>query len=144
MSQDRGVYPWTFAHPGTVLSSAYMFKIPCSLGKKKEGQEVQAWKIPWFIGQPEDQVSGATLSYVAAVPPRSKMNLCNLFICEHFLTMHAAAGSLICHCVLFWRFFDHPPSCIRVFSSHKVRGNCHFLDHPPTPMPLSNIKMVPN
>ena len=27
---------------------------------------------------------------------------------------------------------------------HKVRENCHFLDHPPTPMSLRDIKMAPN
>ena len=29
------------------------------------------------------------------------------------------------------------------FSLHTVRKNCHFLDHPPTPMSLRNIKMAP-
>ena len=28
-------------------------------------------------------------------------------------------------------------------SLHKVRENCHFLDRPPTPMSLRNIKMAP-
>ena len=32
---------------------------------------------------------------------------------------------------------------IMTFSLHKVRENCHFLDHPPTPMSLRNIKMAP-
>ena len=29
-----------------------------------------------------------------------------------------------------WGFFE-PPTYVRSFSLHKVRGNCHFLDHPP-------------
>ena len=40
------------------------------------------------------------------------------------------------------RFFE-PPTYVRTFSLHKVRENCHFLDHPPTPMSLRNIKMAP-
>ena len=32
---------------------------------------------------------------------------------------------------------------LRTFSLHKVRENSHFLDHPPTPMSLRNIKMAP-
>ena len=32
---------------------------------------------------------------------------------------------------------------VRTFLLHKVRENCRFLDHPPTPMPLRNIKMAP-
>ena len=39
---------------------------------------------------------------------------------------------------------NHPPTYVRTFSLHKVRENCHFLDHPPTPMSLRNIKMAPN
>ena len=38
---------------------------------------------------------------------------------------------------------NHPPTYVRTFSLHKVRENCHFLDHPPTPMSLRNIKMAP-
>ena len=38
---------------------------------------------------------------------------------------------------------DHPPTYVGTFSLHKVRENCHFLDHPPTPLPLRNIKMAP-
>ena len=41
---------------------------------------------------------------------------------------------------------NHPPTYVRIFSLiHKVRGNCHFLDHPPIPNPMSlrNIKMAP-
>ena len=34
------------------------------------------------------------------------------------------------------------PLC-KDISLHKVRENCHFLDHPPTPMSLRNIKMAP-
>ena len=44
----------------------------------------------------------------------------------------------------FEAFLNHPPTYVRTFSLHKVRENCHFLDHPPTPMPLRNIKMAPN
>ena len=40
-------------------------------------------------------------------------------------------------------FLNHPPTYVRTFSLHKVRENCHFLDHPPTPMSLRNIKMAP-
>ena len=43
----------------------------------------------------------------------------------------------------FEPFLNHPPTYIRTFSLHKVRENCHFLDHPPTPMSLRNIKMAP-
>ena len=32
---------------------------------------------------------------------------------------------------------------VRTFSLDKVRENCHFLDHPPTPRSLRNIKMAP-
>jgi hypothetical protein len=35
---------------------------------------------------------------------------------------------------------NHPPTYVRTFSLHKVRENCHFLDHPPT---LRSIKMAP-
>ena len=38
---------------------------------------------------------------------------------------------------------NHPPTYVRTFLLHKVRENCHFLDHPPTPIPLRNIKMAP-
>ena len=38
---------------------------------------------------------------------------------------------------------NHPPTYVRTFSLHTVRENCHFLDHPPTPMSLRNIKMAP-
>ena len=40
-------------------------------------------------------------------------------------------------------FFNHPPNSVRKFSLHKVRDNCHFMDNPPTPMSLRNIKMAP-
>ena len=40
-------------------------------------------------------------------------------------------------------FLNHPPTYVRTFSLHKLRENCHFLDHPPTPMSLRNIKMAP-
>ena len=30
-----------------------------------------------------------------------------------------------------------------IFLLHKVRENGHFLDHPPTTVPLRNLKMVP-
>ena len=39
---------------------------------------------------------------------------------------------------------NHLPTYIRTFSLHKVRENCHFLDHPPTPMSLRNKKMALN
>ena len=39
---------------------------------------------------------------------------------------------------------NHPPTYVRTFSLHKVKENCRFLDHPPTPMSLRNIKMAPN
>ena len=38
---------------------------------------------------------------------------------------------------------NHPPTYVRTFLLHKVRENCHFLDHPPTPISLRNIKMAP-
>ena len=38
---------------------------------------------------------------------------------------------------------NHPPTYVRTFLLHKVRENCHFLDHPPTPVSLRNIKMAP-
>ena len=41
-------------------------------------------------------------------------------------------------------FSNHPPTYVRTFSLHKVRENSNFLDHPPTPMSLRNIKMAPN
>ena len=44
---------------------------------------------------------------------------------------------------VFWGFFEHPPTYVRTFSLHKVRKNCHFMDHPPIPMSLRNIKMDP-
>ena len=43
----------------------------------------------------------------------------------------------------FEAFLNHPPTYVRTFSLHKVRENCHFIDHPPTPMSLRNIKMAP-
>ena len=36
------------------------------------------------------------------------------------------------------------PTYVRTFLLHKVRENRNFLDHPPTPMSLRNIKMAPN
>ena len=39
---------------------------------------------------------------------------------------------------------NHPPTYVRTFPLHKVRENCHFLDHPPTPMSLRNIKIAPS
>ena len=40
--------------------------------------------------------------------------------------------------------FRKPPThLLKTFSLHKVRENCHLLDHLPTAMPLHNIKMVP-
>ena len=44
---------------------------------------------------------------------------------------------------VFQAFFEPPTHHERTFSLHKVRENCHFLDHPPTPMSLRNIKMAP-
>ena len=41
-------------------------------------------------------------------------------------------------------YLCHPPTYLRKFSLHKVRENCHFLDHPPTPMSLRYIKMAPS
>ena len=38
---------------------------------------------------------------------------------------------------------NHPPTYVRTFSLHKIREYCYFLDHPPTPMSLRNIKMAP-
>ena len=38
---------------------------------------------------------------------------------------------------------NHLPTYVRTCSLHKVRESCHFLDHPPTPMSLRNIKMTP-
>ena len=43
----------------------------------------------------------------------------------------------------FEAFLNHPPTYVRTFSLHKLRENCHFLDHPPTPISLRNIKMAP-
>ena len=40
-------------------------------------------------------------------------------------------------------FFESPTCYIRTFSVHKVRGNCHFLNHLPNPMSLCNIKIFP-
>ena len=37
---------------------------------------------------------------------------------------------------VFLGFLEPPTPCVRTFSLHKVRENYHFLDHPPTPMPL--------
>ena len=39
--------------------------------------------------------------------------------------------------------FSEPLTHLRTFLLHKVRENCHFLDHPPTPMSLRNIKIAP-
>ena len=33
-------------------------------------------------------------------------------------------------------FLEPPTPYVRTFSLHNVRGNCHFLDHPPTPIAL--------
>ena len=40
-------------------------------------------------------------------------------------------------------FFEPPTSYVKTFSVYKVRENCHFENHPTTPMSLRNIKMVP-
>ena len=45
---------------------------------------------------------------------------------------------------VFWGFLEPPTPYVATFIWHKVRQNCHFLDQPPTPMPLRNIKIVPN
>ena len=47
--------------------------------------------------------------------------------------------------VRVFSFQNHPPpTYVKTFSLHKVKENCHFLDHPPTAMPLHNTKMAPN
>ena len=38
---------------------------------------------------------------------------------------------IICKGVLRLFRTTHPPMYVRTFSLHKVRKNCHFLDHPP-------------
>jgi hypothetical protein len=43
-------------------------------------------------------------------------------------------------CKYFKAFLNHLPTYVRTFQLHKVRENCHFLEHPPTPMSLRNIK----
>ena len=44
---------------------------------------------------------------------------------------------------MFWGFFEQPPTYVGTFLLHKVRENCHFLDHPSTLISLRNIKMAP-
>ena len=44
----------------------------------------------------------------------------------------------------FEAFLKHPPTKVRTFSLNKIRKNCHFLDNPPTPTFLHNIKMAHN
>ena len=34
---------------------------------------------------------------------------------------------------VFWNFFE-PPTYVKTFSVNKVKGNCHFMNHLPTPM----------
>ena len=52
-------------------------------------------------------------------------------------------GASIYYVRVFWSFLEPPNHYIRPFLLHKVRENCHFLDHPPTPISLRNIKMAP-
>ena len=58
--------------------------------------------------------------------------------------IHLHKGPSLYYVRVFWGFFNHPPTYVRTFSLDKVRENCHFLDQPPTPMSLRNIKMAPN
>ena len=53
-------------------------------------------------------------------------------------------GPFLYYVRVFWGFFEPPTHLRKDILLHKVRKNCHFLDHPPTPMSLRNIKMAPN
>ena len=53
-------------------------------------------------------------------------------------------GHFLYYIRVFRAFFEPPTHLHKDISLHKVRETCHFLDHPPTPMSLRNIKMAPN
>ena len=53
-------------------------------------------------------------------------------------------GPFLYYVRVFWGFIEPPTHLHKDISLHKIRENCHFLDHPPTPMSLRNIKMAPN
>ena len=62
-----------------------------------------------------------------------------------FLSMRAShKGPFLNYVRVFWAFFKPSTHLHKDISLHKVRENCHFLNHPPTPMSLRNIKMAPN
>ena len=68
-----------------------------------------------------------------------------------WILLGKAAGFVFCYkgpslyyARVFWGFLNHPPTYLRTFPLSKVKENCHFQDHPPTPMSLRNIKMALN
>ena len=52
-------------------------------------------------------------------------------------------GPFLYYVRVFSGFFEPPSHLRKDILLHKVRENCHFLDHPPTPLSLRNIKMAP-
>ena len=52
-------------------------------------------------------------------------------------------GPFLYYVRVFRGFLEPPTPYVRTFSLHEVRENCHFLDHPPTPMSLRDIKEAP-
>ena len=58
--------------------------------------------------------------------------------------IHLHKGPSLYYVRVFWGFFNHPPTYVRTFSLDKVRENCHFLNHTPTPVSLRSIKRAPN
>ena len=63
------------------------------------------------------------------------------FIFSRFglLADESSKGPSLYYVRAFWGFFNHQPTYVRTFSLHKVRENCHFLDHLPTSISLRNI-----
>ena len=69
-------------------------------------------------------------------------NISNYFMCPINNSKDTIyKGPSLYYVRVFWGFLVPPTPYVRTL--HKVRENCHFLDHPPTPIALRNIKMVP-
>ena len=48
-------------------------------------------------------------------------------------------GPFLYYLRVFEAYLNQPTTFVRTFSLDKVRENCHFLDHLPTPMTLRNL-----
>ena len=72
----------------------------------------------------------------------SLFNISNYFMCPINNSKDTIyKGPSLYYVRVFWGFLVPPTPYVRTL--HKVRENCHFIDHPPTLIASRNIKMVP-